>query len=833
MSRPKRRSSVGQGLVEFALILPLLLMVLIGIFEFGRILLIYSNLFNAAREGVRYGITNPRDQGGIYDRAIEHTLLISEGDPDLSVEVTYDAGPGGAARDRDTVTVGDRVLVQVTYPIRPMTPFFDPLVGVINLNTQAARTVQSVGLLSSGLPPTGVAPPGVPTDPGDGDPSEPPSDPPSGPQIAIDPTCGPAGDQTITVSGTGWTSDNHVNIYFNNNRRIDKGGISGETFSFQISVQDVSDGSYPIRVDGHQSSTSRTVTFTVPCPGSPPDEPNPIVIARPVIAGQTQITGSAEPGEDVTLLVDNVVRGTATVSSAGLFSFIGLAPLEAGAQIVVQGYGEQDSTIVQEVDAPTEIVIDRPLRSGDTLVQGSAEPGATVSLRVNGNWRASATVDASGRFSFAGVSPPLLGGNVVIVEGYGAQDLVVVDRRPIGIAEPVYAGDTVVTGEAEPNHVLTLRIIQTGLRRTVAADADGAFRFADLPGLVEGHTAIVEGYGEQDSAIVQTNPAEAHIYIDETCLPVGSQSFSVHVNNPSFSNSTHKVTRVYWDGLLAATASKPSASFSVLVTRNVTLPGPHTLRVDIENNSNQVQVRTPTISVPVCDVETPDLPDLIITSLELMDVPPHTTYERINLSVAISNIGDAHVTSLFWVDLFADADPEMSLTEQTSVDYVAVNALAAGSTITFTMYVPYGFADIGEHTLTAMVDAWDQIEEINEDNNISATAIITVTEEGLPPDPPTVVEGPTGNIAGWVWIDDAEAAGVAVYLYAEDGRLVDSTRSISEGRFGFADVAYGIYTIVGEYREADAYALVVETVEIAAELTPVELRLVTMEAVAP
>ena len=42
----------GQGLVEFALILPLFLLLVWGIIEFGRLLVMYTEVSNAAREAV-------------------------------------------------------------------------------------------------------------------------------------------------------------------------------------------------------------------------------------------------------------------------------------------------------------------------------------------------------------------------------------------------------------------------------------------------------------------------------------------------------------------------------------------------------------------------------------------------------------------------------------------------------------------------------------------------------------------------------------------------------------------------------------------------------------
>ncbi|HEX3010947.1 MAG TPA: TadE/TadG family type IV pilus assembly protein [Syntrophomonadaceae bacterium] len=58
----------GQGLVEMALVLPVLLILFMGIFEFGRIFGGYLEISNLAREGARYGAV------GQGDTQIEQTL---------------------------------------------------------------------------------------------------------------------------------------------------------------------------------------------------------------------------------------------------------------------------------------------------------------------------------------------------------------------------------------------------------------------------------------------------------------------------------------------------------------------------------------------------------------------------------------------------------------------------------------------------------------------------------------------------------------------------------------------------------------------------------------
>jgi Flp pilus assembly protein TadG len=53
----------GQEVVEYALILPLLMLLFLGIVEFGWAVLSYNTIANAAREGARFGIVHPTTAG--------------------------------------------------------------------------------------------------------------------------------------------------------------------------------------------------------------------------------------------------------------------------------------------------------------------------------------------------------------------------------------------------------------------------------------------------------------------------------------------------------------------------------------------------------------------------------------------------------------------------------------------------------------------------------------------------------------------------------------------------------------------------------------------------
>lgn len=55
-SRPARR--LGAAAVEFSLVLPILIMLIFGIYEYGRFVFLWTTATNAARDGARFGAVN-------------------------------------------------------------------------------------------------------------------------------------------------------------------------------------------------------------------------------------------------------------------------------------------------------------------------------------------------------------------------------------------------------------------------------------------------------------------------------------------------------------------------------------------------------------------------------------------------------------------------------------------------------------------------------------------------------------------------------------------------------------------------------------------------------
>lgn len=70
----KRQHETGAAAVEFAIVLPLLVLLLFGIVEFGLLLYNQQVITNASREGARYGIVSrtPRYSDGEIEQVVRN-----------------------------------------------------------------------------------------------------------------------------------------------------------------------------------------------------------------------------------------------------------------------------------------------------------------------------------------------------------------------------------------------------------------------------------------------------------------------------------------------------------------------------------------------------------------------------------------------------------------------------------------------------------------------------------------------------------------------------------------------------------------------------------------
>jgi Flp pilus assembly protein TadG len=132
---PRLRAEPAQAIVEFAIVLPILMMLLVGIFEVARMIYTYAAVNNASREAARYGSAIGFDDTGTYLKyrycdGIKNAATRSAYFTPLTISITYDHGPGfpfdtcdgsnDTSVNVNTGTVPDRVQVSVTAHYKPL-----------------------------------------------------------------------------------------------------------------------------------------------------------------------------------------------------------------------------------------------------------------------------------------------------------------------------------------------------------------------------------------------------------------------------------------------------------------------------------------------------------------------------------------------------------------------------------------------------------------------------------------------------------------------------------------------------------------------------------------
>ena len=117
----RARDQRGAIAVEFALIVPILLLLVLGILEFGIGYHAWDATQNAAREGARLGAVSP-DVAEIEARVRGTTSFLDQSNLDVTIECGVTGGTFGACPAASAWDEGDIVRVTVEYRYGFITP---------------------------------------------------------------------------------------------------------------------------------------------------------------------------------------------------------------------------------------------------------------------------------------------------------------------------------------------------------------------------------------------------------------------------------------------------------------------------------------------------------------------------------------------------------------------------------------------------------------------------------------------------------------------------------------------------------------------------------------
>lgn len=125
------RDNRGQSLVEMALVLPLLIIILFGIIEFGRVFHSYLMITHASREGARVGVVG-QSNGDIEQRIQNATTLNLD---KLTITIT--------PSDQGARTPGVPLTVLVDYQVELFTPILGSILpNPVELQAQTTMRME-------------------------------------------------------------------------------------------------------------------------------------------------------------------------------------------------------------------------------------------------------------------------------------------------------------------------------------------------------------------------------------------------------------------------------------------------------------------------------------------------------------------------------------------------------------------------------------------------------------------------------------------------------------------------------------------------------------------
>ncbi|MBB6453321.1 Flp pilus assembly protein TadG [Salirhabdus euzebyi] len=129
------KSEKGQSLVETALVLPVLLLILFGITDFGRIFHVYLTLDHAGREAARVA-TIGYNEDDIEDRAVEVAAANSITlDPSTNINITPEDEAIG-------LVSGSNVTITLSYSVDFLTPIIGDILNDLTLKNTTVMRVE-------------------------------------------------------------------------------------------------------------------------------------------------------------------------------------------------------------------------------------------------------------------------------------------------------------------------------------------------------------------------------------------------------------------------------------------------------------------------------------------------------------------------------------------------------------------------------------------------------------------------------------------------------------------------------------------------------------------
>ncbi|HEX5754098.1 MAG TPA: Ig-like domain-containing protein [Archangium sp.] len=494
------------------------------------------------------------------------------------------------------------------------------------------------------------------------------------------------------------------------------------------------------------TSLSASRSFTVD--SEPPAAP---VLTAPAgfVGTRPTVSGTAEAGSTVAVMVDATPVGTGTANGSGAWSLTLPSPLSEGVHTATatatDAAGNTSSSsaarsFTVDTTAPAAPVITEPAAftyTSTPSVLGTAEPGSTVTVKVDGTTVGMVTADASGNWLL--ISTPILsdGAHTATATATDAAGNTSLSSAPrtftvdtqipantVFSAPAAFVNTTtpVISGTAEPGSRVDVKEVATLLGR-VRADASGNWSITPATPLSDG-THTVSAY--VTDAAGNTNGYARHTFTVDTVAPaapvLSAPAALVTTSTPDISGTAEAgaMVEVKVDGVSVGTVlAQVSGSWTLTAALG---EGAHTAIATVTDRAGNTSVASTARTFTV-DTLAP-VPPEVVTPAEGAAVVPG--------------------------ELVFSGTAEAGSTVAVSVDGLQVGTATADASGQWSINPVYALAQ-GRHTVTATAtDAAGHVSPA------SSGRSFTVEPEaqgcGCAASPAGGMASPLGLLALWFWV---------------------------------------------------------------------------------
>ncbi|MCK8497269.1 adventurous gliding motility protein AgmC [Myxococcus fulvus] len=396
---------------------------------------------------------------------------------------------------------------------------------------------------------------------------------------------------------------------------------AGGTWSVPVSTP-LADGPHTVTAtatdtSGHTATDTNTFTVDATTSVAVNSPAEGAVLTNPVVT----YSGTAEPGATVTVTVDGVVIDTVTAGPDGSWSLPVATPLDDGPHTVsvtatdTSGNTATDSNTFT-VDTGTNVAVTTPaegavLTTGTVTYSGTAEPGATVTVVVDGSTVGTVTAGPDGSWSIPGNSSLNDGSHTVTATAEDAQGHTATDSNTftvdtstrVAITTPaegavVNTAEVTYTGTAEPGAEVTVTVDGTVVG-TVTADPSGNWSIPGNSSLADGpHTVSVTAEDEHGHTATDTHTFTVNTSTTvEITTPADGAVLDNGVVTYSGTGEPGATVTVVVDGNTVGSVTVSAGGTWSVPVATALADGPHTVTATAEDDEGNTATDTNTFTV--------------------------------------------------------------------------------------------------------------------------------------------------------------------------------------------------------------------------------------------